>query len=70
MSSSRRGGTKLQNCVIAAVASNENHSSNGHGEVIRARCYCDQAFLAAIERSNEHRDRISPLLLWPSSAHT
>jgi hypothetical protein len=43
MSSSRRGGTKCQNCVITAVAlsSNENHSSNGLGEVIRACCYCD-----------------------------
>jgi hypothetical protein len=43
MSSSRRGGTKCQNCVITAVtlSSNENHSSNGLGEVIRACCYYD-----------------------------
>jgi hypothetical protein len=43
MSSSRRGGTKYQNCVITAVAlsSNENHSSNGLSEVIRACCYYD-----------------------------
>jgi hypothetical protein len=36
MSSSRRGGTKLQNRAVTAVAlsSNENHSSNALGEVI------------------------------------
>jgi hypothetical protein len=35
MSSSRRGGTKLQNRAVAAVAlsSNENHNSNRLGEV-------------------------------------
>jgi hypothetical protein len=65
MSSSRRGGTKHQKRVVATVAhsSNKNHSSNGRGEVIRARCYCDRARLAVIERSNERADGIGPLLL-------
>jgi hypothetical protein len=70
MSSSRRGGIKLQNRVVAVVAfsSNENHSSNRLGEVIRAHCYCDQARLVATERRNGRGDGINPLLLWPSSA--
>jgi hypothetical protein len=65
MSSSRRGGTKLQNHVVAVVAfsSNENHSSNGLDEVIRAHCYCDRACLAATECSNRRDDDIGPLLL-------
>jgi hypothetical protein len=65
MSSSRLGETKLQNHAIAAVAlsSNENHSSNGHGEVIRTHCYYDRARLAATERSNGCGDDIGPLLL-------
>jgi hypothetical protein len=69
MSFSRRGGTKLQNYVIATVAlsSNENHSSNRLSEVIHARCYCDRARLAVTERSNVCGDGIGPLLLWPSS---
>jgi hypothetical protein len=42
-------------------------SSNGLGEVISARCYCNQALLAATERSNGRGNGISSLLLWPSS---
>jgi hypothetical protein len=74
---SRRGGTKdwvqlkwssvatgaVSHPLIATVTLN----SNKIGEVISARCYCDQARLAATERSNERCDGISPLLLWPSS---
>jgi hypothetical protein len=65
MSSSRQGGTKLQNHVFDAVAlsSNENYSSNGLGEVIHAYCYCDRARLATTECSNGHGDNIGPLLL-------
>jgi hypothetical protein len=65
MSSSRRGGTKLQNRAITVVAlsSNENHSSNGRSEVIHAHCYFDLAYLVAAERNNKHADGIDPLLL-------
>jgi hypothetical protein len=34
-----------------------------------ARCYCNRARLVATECSNGHGDRISSLLLWPSSTH-
>jgi hypothetical protein len=44
-------------------------SSNGLNEVINTHCYCDQARLAATERSNGRGDGISPLLLWPSLIH-
>jgi hypothetical protein len=69
-SSNRRGGTKLQNRAVAAVAlsSNDNHSSNELGEVIRTLCYCDPAHFAATECSNGRGDDISSLLLWPSSS--
>jgi hypothetical protein len=65
MSSSRRDGTKLQNRVVAIVSlnSSENHSSNGLGEVIRARCYCDRDRLAVTKRRNKHGDGINPLLM-------
>jgi hypothetical protein len=45
------------------ASSNENLSSNGLSEVIRARCYCDRDRLAEIERSNRRGDGISTLLL-------
>jgi hypothetical protein len=65
MSSSRRGGTKLQNRVVVVVAlsSNKNHSSNELGEVIHAHCYCDRACLAGTEHSNGCSDDIGSLLL-------
>jgi hypothetical protein len=63
MSSSRQGETKLQKCVITGMVSSENHSINGHGEVIRDHCYCDWACLAATECSNERADDIGLLLL-------
>jgi hypothetical protein len=63
MSSSRWGGTKHQNCVVATVVRKENHSSNGPSEVIHTRYYCDWAHLAATKRSNECADGIGPLLL-------
>jgi hypothetical protein len=59
MSSSMRGGTKLQKRAIVVVA----NSSNGRGEVIRARCYCDRAPLAVTKHSNRRADGIGPLLL-------
>jgi hypothetical protein len=37
--------------------------SNGLGEVIHARCYCNRACLASTERSNGRGDNIDPLLL-------
>jgi hypothetical protein len=46
-----------------ALSSNENHSSNRLGEVIRARCYCDRARLAVTKCSNGHGDDIGLLLL-------
>jgi hypothetical protein len=57
--------TKLQNHVVVVVAlcSNENHSSNGLSDVIRARCYCDRAHLAATEHSNGCGDGIDLLLV-------
>jgi hypothetical protein len=66
MSSSRWGGTKLKNgaVVVVALSSNENHSSKELGEVIRTRCYCDRACLAATKCSNGRGDDINPLLLW------
>jgi hypothetical protein len=66
MSSIRRGGTKLQNRVVAAVAlsSNKNHSCNRLGEVIRAHCYCDRVRLAATKHCNGRSHGIGPLLLW------
>jgi hypothetical protein len=45
------------------ASSNENHSSNGLGEVIRARCYYDRAHLEVTEHSNRHGDGIGPFLL-------
>jgi hypothetical protein len=45
------------------LSSNENYSSNGLSEVIRARCYSDQARLAATQHSNGRGDGISSLLL-------
>jgi hypothetical protein len=48
----------------ARASSNESHSSNGFGEVIHARCYCDRAHLTVTEHSNRHGDVIGPLLLW------
>jgi hypothetical protein len=70
MSSSERGRTKLQNrtAAIVALSSNEIHSSNRLGEVIRARCYCDRVHLAVTKRSNGHGDSIDTLLLWPCSS--
>jgi hypothetical protein len=63
MSSSWQGGTKLQNRVVTAVVSNENHSSNWHNEVIHAYCYYDWSCLALTEHSNGRTDDIGPLLL-------
>jgi hypothetical protein len=59
MSSSRQGGTKLQNRVIRCWV----NSSNEHVEVILSHCYCDQARLAVTERSNGRADSIDMLLL-------
>jgi hypothetical protein len=47
----------------ARASSNENHSSNGLGEVIHTSCYYDQDHLAEIEHSNGRGDGIDPLLL-------
>jgi hypothetical protein len=46
MKDSRRGGTKVLSVVDVILSRNERD------EVIRARCYCDQARLAATKRSN------------------
>jgi hypothetical protein len=46
MKDSRRGGTKVLSVVDVILSRNERD------EVIRARCYCDRARLAATKRSN------------------
>jgi hypothetical protein len=47
----------------ARASSDENHSSNGLGEVIHAHCYCDRAHFVVTELRNRHGDGIDPLLL-------
>jgi hypothetical protein len=74
---SRWGGTKVWvqlkwSSVAMSVVSQPpvatiTLSSNGLGEVISARCYCDWAHLTVTECSNRCDDGIGPLLLWPSS---
>jgi hypothetical protein len=50
--------------LLWPISCNENHSSNGLGEVICACCYCDRACLAVTKCSNRRGDGIDPLILW------
>jgi hypothetical protein len=53
----------LHRILLPHAATCQWARSNGLSEVIRARCYYDQACLAVTEHSNGCGDGIGPLLL-------